>query len=175
MEPKGYMPYFEEPPVLAEIDIRGRFMMMACDIEWSLLNIILYSTTDPNNHHRINQFKGMMMHEKILCTICDLEKYHPNYYFEYKEHLDMLLEFKEVRNDMGHYRLDFEDDTLKSFKMPYIGEENGELRILWKHYTLDKMKDIISRFVNTNMKLMELVSKLQVQYNTTNALQSTTN
>jgi hypothetical protein len=30
MEPKGFIPYFEEPKVMAEIDIRGRFMMMAC-------------------------------------------------------------------------------------------------------------------------------------------------
>lgn len=172
MEPKGYMPYFEEPKVIAEIDIRGRFMMMACDIEWSMLNIIMYSTTDPNNHHRVNQFKGMMMHEKIQCIICDLKKYHPNFYIEYKEHIDMLVEFKEVRNDMGHYRLDFEDETLKSFKMPYIGEENGELRVLCKRYTLEKMKDIVSRFRKANLKLMELVLKLYEQYNSANAIQT---
>lgn len=168
MEPKGFMPYFEEPNVMVEIDIRGRFMMMACDIEWSMLNIILYSTTDPNNHHRVNQFKGMMMHEKIECTICDLKKYHPNLYNEYKDYLDMLIEFKEVRNDMGHYRLDFEDATLKSFKMLYIGEENGELRVLWKKYTLEQMKDIVTRFRKANIKLMELVMKLYAEYNSRN-------
>jgi len=160
------MPYFEEPKIMAEIDIRGRFMMMACDIEWSMLNIIIYSTTDPNNHHRVNQFKGMMMNEKIQCLICDLKKYHSKLYDEYKENIDMLMEFKEVRNDMGHYRLDFEDDTLKSFKMPYIGEENGELRVLWKKYTIEQMKDIVTRFRKANIKLMELVAKLHEQYNT---------
>jgi hypothetical protein len=76
---------------------------------------------------------------------------------------------------MGHYRLDFEDNTLKSFKMPYIGEENGELRILWKQYTLDQMKDIVSKFRKANLKLMELVSKLHQQYNSTNTIQSTIN
>lgn len=172
MGTNDYIPNFETPSTLAEIDIRGRFMMMACDIEWSMLNIIIYSTNDPYNHHRVNQFKGMMMHEKINCTICDLKKYHPNYYIEYKKYLDMLLEFKEVRNDMGHYRLDFEDDTLVSFKMPYIGEENGELRILWKRYTLKQMKDIVSNFREANMKLMELVSKLCQQFGSTSAISS---
>lgn len=171
MEPKGYMPYFEEPNILAEIDIRGRFMMMACDIEWSMVNIIMYSTTDPNNHHRVNQFKGMMMHQKIECMISDLKKYHLKFYAEYKDYIDMLMEFKEVRNDMGHYRLEF-DDSLRSFKMPYIGEENGELKILWKRYNLEQMKDIISRFRKVNLKLMELVSRLYDQYNRTHTGQT---
>jgi hypothetical protein len=175
MEPKGYMPYFEEPHIMAEIDIRGRFMMMACDIEWSILNIIMYSTTNPKNHHRLNQFKGMMMHEKIECAICDLKKYHLDFYIEYKEHIDSLVEFKEIRNDMSHHRLDFEDDTLKSFKMPYIDEQNGELRILWKRYTLEQMKDSVSRFRKANLKLMELVSKLYEQYNSTKTIQQTIN
>ena len=65
MEPKGYMPYFEDPKIIAEIDIRGRFMMMAVDIEWSMLQIILYSAPDPNNHRRVGRFEGMMMNEKI--------------------------------------------------------------------------------------------------------------
>ena len=164
MEPKGYMPYYEEPSVMAEIDIRGRFMMMSCDIEWSMLHIILYSSKDPNNHHRINQFKGMMMNEKIECTICDLKKYHPSYYGEYKEYIDVLIEFKEVRNDMGHYRLDFDDNSLKSFKMPYIGEKDGEVRVLWKLYTVENMRDIVTRFRKANIKLMELVSKLYNDY-----------
>lgn len=168
IEPKGYMPFFEEPKIMAEIDIRGRFMMMACDIEWSMLNIIIYSTTDPNNLNRVNQFKRMMMNEKIQCMVCDLKKYHPNLYAEYKEYIDMLMEFKDVRNDMGHYQLDFEDDTLQSFKMQYIGEEDGELRVLWKRYTVEQLKDVISRFRKANIKLMGLSSILFEQYKSTN-------
>ncbi len=164
MNPKGYMPYYESIDIIAEIDIRGRFMMMSCDIEWSMLHIIMFCANDPNNHHRVNQFKNMMMNEKIECTICDLKKFKPQYYAEYKEHIDMLLEFKEVRNDMGHYRIEFDDDTLKSFKMPYIGEENGELRVLWKHYTMIQMKDIVDRFRKANFMLMELVQKLNADY-----------
>ena len=157
MEPKGYMPYFEDIEVIADIDIRGRFMQMSADIEWSMLHIILYSAPDPNNHRRVNQFEGMMMNEKIECTICDLKKNKPYYYSEYKEYLDMLLKFKEVRIDMGHYRLNFEDKTLQSFKMPYIGNVCGELRVLYKTYTLSQMKDIVDRFRKANFKkLFEL-------------------
>lgn len=169
MRPKGYIPYFENLQIIAEIDIRGRFMMMAADIEWSMLQIILYSAPDPSHHRRANQFKGMMMNEKIECTISDLKKHKLNYYNEYKEYLDMLIEFKEVRNHMGHYRLQFEDEVLQSFKMPYIGTECGELRVLYKTYTLRQMIDIIERFRMANFTLMELVQKLQVDYNSITA------
>lgn len=165
MEPKGYMPYYEEPDVMAEIDIRGRFMMMSCDIEWSMLNIIIYSTDDPHNHHRVHQFKGMMMHEKIQNTICDLKRYHPKYYNEYKEEMGQLMEFKEVRNDMGHYRLQFIDESLKEFKMSYIGDKNGVEGVLWKSYTIDDMRNIITKFRKANMRLMELVKRLTDDYN----------
>ncbi len=36
MEPKGFIPILDDPKTLVEIDIRGRFLMMACDIEWTL-------------------------------------------------------------------------------------------------------------------------------------------
>lgn len=165
MQPKGYMPYFEDPKYLAEIDLRGRFMMMSCDIEWSMLNIMMYSTTDPHNHHRANKFEGMMMHEKIQNTICDLKKYHPELYSEYITEMGQLMEFKEVRNDMGHYRMDFDDDTLKSFKMQYIGNDGTAERVLYKPYTVDQMRNIITKFRKANIKLMELVQKLVEKYN----------
>ena len=165
MEPKGYMPYYEEPYVMAEIDIRGRFMMMACDIEWSMLSIIMYSTTDPYNHHRANKFEGMMMNEKIQNTICDLKKYHPNYYNEYKQEMGQLMEFKQIRNDMGHYTMKFNDASLQSFKMQYIGECDGQEKVLYKTYNIDQMKNIISKFRKTNIKLTELVEKLKEDYN----------
>ena len=44
-----------------EIEIRGRFLMMACDIEYCLLNIIMFCNPDPGNHERVGQFKEMRM------------------------------------------------------------------------------------------------------------------
>lgn len=165
MQPKGYMPFFEDPKYLSEIDIRGRFMMMACDIEWSMLNIMIYSTDDPHNHHRANKFEGMMMHEKIQNTICDLKRHHPELYDEYKTEMGQLMEFKEVRNDMGHYPLDFDDDTLTSFKMKYIGNDGNTEKTMYKYYTIVQMKDIITKFRNANVRLAELVKKLSDDYN----------
>jgi hypothetical protein len=160
------IPVDDNLETLAEIDIRGRFMMMACDIEWSMLYILMYSTNDPHNHHRVNKFNGMMMHEKIQTTICDLKKYHPNYYQEYIVELEQLMEFKEVRNDMGHYRMEFEKD-LQSFKMPYVGIENGVERVLYKSYTLQQMVDIILKFQKANMRFVELILKLKKDFNKT--------
>lgn len=167
MDPIGFIPYFEKTEIMAEIEISGRFMMMAADIEWSMLHIIIYSAPDPNIHHRANQFQGMMMNEKIECTICDLRKNKVNYYNEYKEYLDMLIEFKDVRNDMGHYKLEFKDDTFSSFKMLYVGSECGELKICYKTYTLVRMMEIITRFRKANLKFMELVQKLESDFHST--------
>ena len=153
MDPIGFIPYFEKTEIMAEIEIRGRFMMMAADIEWSMLHIIIYSAPDPNIHHRANQFQGMMMNEKIECTICDLRKNKVNYYNEYKEYLDMLIEFK--------------DDTFSSFKMLYVGSECGELKICYKTYTLVRMMEIITRFRKANFKFMELVKKLESDFHST--------
>lgn len=164
MEPIGYFPYYEKPEILAEIDIRGRFMMMSCDIEWTLLNIMLYSSDDPNNHHRVNKFEGKNMNEKIQNAVCDLKRYHPSCYEEYKFELGLLMEFKAIRNDLAHYRLIFEDETLQSFKMQYVGNDGEEERVMYKTYIVSELKSVINQFRNANLKLAELVAKLYNGY-----------
>lgn len=164
MEPLGYMPYFEKPEFLAEIDLRGRFMMMSCDLEDCLLGIIMFSAIDPNNHHRSKEFKGMMMNAKIEAAICDIKKYHPNYYVEYKDTFDQLMEFKGYRNDMGHYPIRFTDETLKSFTIRYIDNINGVDKFTTKTYTVQEIRDVVDRFRKAAVTLSQLVGKLHRDY-----------
>jgi len=79
-EPKGYIPIYEDVKTIAEIDIRGRFIMMACDVEWTMLYIMMYSSPDPINQLRRFNSDEMRMDNKIECTISDLKKYKPHYY-----------------------------------------------------------------------------------------------
>jgi hypothetical protein len=72
------------------------------------------------------------------------------------QRLGKLMGFKEARNDMEHYRLDFNDDSLKSFKMKYIGNDGNEERIMYKHYTVEQMKNVIAKFRKANVRLREL-------------------
>ena len=53
----------EVPDTKKEIEIRGRYLMMACDIEYCMLNIIMFCNPDPNTHERAGQFK---LHNKAL-------------------------------------------------------------------------------------------------------------
>lgn len=94
-----------------EIAIRGQYLMMACDIEFCLLNIIMYCNPDPNNHERVGQFRGMKMSAKINNVISDIKKYKPDYYSEFKDAFDGLEEFRIVRNDMAHHKGQFTEDV----------------------------------------------------------------
>lgn len=78
--------------------------MMACDIEWLMLNIMMHCSPNPLEQHRRYLSENMRMHNKIQATIADLEKYKPIYYQEYKEELEKLWEFKDVRNDLSHLK-----------------------------------------------------------------------
>lgn len=73
---------------LAEIDIRGRFMNMACDMEMAMLHIMVYCSPDPYNQKR--KFYKMFMHEKIQNTIADLKNYKPQLYKKYEDELMQL-------------------------------------------------------------------------------------
>jgi len=42
MQPKGYVPVYDNFETIVAIDIRGRFLMMACDIEFTLLYLMMY-------------------------------------------------------------------------------------------------------------------------------------
>ena len=74
----------DTPATIKEIEIRGRLIMLACDIEFCLLNIIIFCNPTPNNHERTGKFKKMLMQGKVDCVICDMKKYKPLYYNDLK-------------------------------------------------------------------------------------------
>jgi len=144
----------------AEIQIRGRFITMSCDIEYTLLNIMAYSAPDPNN--QIRRFKNMMMHEKINCTIADLKNHKPQYYDEYKDYLDKLYSFKEWRNDFCHYKMNFPDkEDLSKFDMVFVDEEGGIEGVKLRHYTISLYNEAITNFKKLNWKLVQLWMELK--------------
>jgi len=164
MQPKGFMPYYENPEIEVEIDIRGRYLMMACDIEYSLLNIMAYSAPDPQN--QVRRFKKMMMNQKIECTIADLKKYKSTYYDQYKDVLDELEEFRLIRNDMAHHTIEFHDNNdLTKFRTLFIDEDNGIEVMKYREYTLSFMAESVVRFRKSNKVLAELVFRLKNDYN----------
>lgn len=166
IEPKGYMPVFDDPQTIAEIDIRGRFLMMACDIEFTMLYIMIYCSPDPLNQVRRFNSDDMTMHNKIECTICDLKKYKPEHYATYKDELEKLWEFKTIRNDLAHLKMFFDKDSnFKLFKLLKIqDDENGQERLFYKPYTIEYLKESLKKFVDLNMTLFKLVEKLRVEH-----------
>lgn len=160
MEPKGHLPYYENLDILAEVELRGRFMMMACDLEWQLFSIMIYCNVFDQKKTR--KYKGMMMAKKIDCTIADLKKYNLDYYSEFKDAFDSLEEFKKLRNYFGHNRMRFEEAKHPSnFSFFYIDESNGAERIHQKSYTMSEMLDAIKRFRKLQQVFMTLVGRLQ--------------
>jgi hypothetical protein len=165
MEPKGYIPVFDDMETLAEIDIRGRFIMMACDLEFTLLHIMMHCAPDPMNQIRRFNSDEMRMHNKIECTISDLKKYKPHLYEAYKDDLEKLWEFKIVRNDLAHLKLLFDKNSdFKLFKFLLIqDDENGKERLHYKPYSIEYLKECLIKFVDLNMALVKLVEKLQAE------------
>jgi hypothetical protein len=151
----------------AEIDIRGRFLMMACDIEYTLLHIMMYCAPDPLN--QIRKFEGMMMHNKIEATIADLKRYKPNYYNEYEKEIAKLWDFKMIRNDMAHYKMHFPNESdLSVFRMVFVSNDNGVERVGYREYTLPFLVKSIKDFRRLNVVLAELAQKLMDEYNSRN-------
>lgn len=155
------MQYIEPNPI--EIDIRGRFMAMACDVEWSLLFIMAYASPNPNKSSRL--FEKMTMGKKIEKVICDLKKYKPDHYEKNKESLEKLWEFGEIRNEMAHYRMtvfDYGNSIL--LEMKYMGEENHLEVRKSKDYTIEFINDTIKRFNELNLIFSGLAKQLKSEY-----------
>jgi hypothetical protein len=163
MDPIGYIPYYDSVETMAEIDIRGRFMMMSVDIEFTLMNILVYSSADPLN--TVRKFKRMMMHEKIQNAISDLKKHKPKHYCEFADDLEKLWEFKEIRNDLAHNTLRFEQGKKPYyFEVIYVDEEQGIEHILTRQYSIAYIIDAVKRFRKLNMKLLKLQGILQNEF-----------
>ncbi len=163
MEPLGWIPRYDSMTTLAEIDVRGRFLMMSADIEFTLLLIMTYLSPDPLNQAR--RFKGMMMHNKIESTISDIKKYKPDLYIEYEQHLIQLWEFKIIRNDMAHHRMHFENvDPPSYFEIYYVDEDQGIERLATKRYLIKDAVETIRNFRRLNMTLYSLFQTIQEEF-----------
>ena len=156
-----------------EIEIRGRYLMMACDIEFSLLCIIMYCSPDPHNQHRLGQFTDMHMSEKINNAICDIKKYNYNYYLEFKNEFDGLEEFRIVRNDMAHCVGMFpKAPDLSVFKIDFIDKEDKKDKLnknewfRYKEYTETYILESLERFKTINSRLMSLWMVLKTEFDT---------
>jgi hypothetical protein len=155
-----------------EIEIRGRIIMMACDIEYCLLNIIAFCSPDPYNHERAGQFHSMRMKNKIDNAICDIKKHNMSYYKEFESSFNNLEKFREVRNDMAHYKGDFPlAPDLSVFKMVYIDKDqitNAE-GLKEKKYSEKQLIDNYNLFAVTNARLSLLWFRLKNEFDSTNS------
>lgn len=166
----------ENPEVKKEIEIRGHYLMMACDIEFSLLRIIMYCSPKPFNQKRLGEFTGMKMSEKINNAICDIKIYNNYYYLEFENEFDGLEEFKMVRNDMAHcvglfpkapdlsiFRIDFiekADTTIKK------DTKNKSDAFHYKEYDESYINDSLNRFKQIIWKLHLLSGRLEHEFQT---------
>lgn len=167
MEPRGFIPVFDSDNTLVEIDIRGRFIMMAVDVEFTLLHIMMFCAPDPQHQLRRFNSEEMRMHNKIECTIADLKKYKPHYYEEYKDELAKLWEFKTVRNDLAHLKLTIkagQKSKFEFFQFYFIQDnENGEDSLFYKDYTMEYFKEILKKFTALEMTLATLAERLKAE------------
>jgi hypothetical protein len=167
MEPKAWVPVYEEKQTLVEIDLRGRFLMMACDFEWTMLHIMMHCAPDPMNQVRRFNSKEMMLHNKIECTISDLRKYKPLYYEEYKHELEKLWEFKDLRNDLAHLKLQIENSNFENFRFYFIDDDgHGKEKLFYKHYTIEYFMQSLKKFADLHLVLAKLVERLQADMKT---------
>ena len=152
----------ESPEAKVEAAIRGRFMMMACDVEFSLMRIMANCSPNPLNQIRRFNSEEMRMHNKIEATICDLKKYKLHYYEEYKDRLAILWEFKIIRNDLAHYKMTIDktaDPIL--FNLWLIADDvNSKDKLHYKPYTADYLEISLSKFRQLNIDMEELADRL---------------
>lgn len=158
--------YEESVETVREITLRGRMMMLACDIEFSMLCMIMYCNPDPNNHERVGQFKGMRMAGKIECVICDMKKYKESIYNAFKSFFDGLDEFRKVRNDFAHYIGRFEEDG--AFRFNYVEKDivdGVEIeKIAWKKYSETEVSELLDKFSKINGVFFAIWRQLELEF-----------
>lgn len=158
-----------------EIEIRGRYLMMCCDIEYCLLNIIMFCNPDPNNHERAGQFKEMKMANKIESVICDMKKYEMQHYLNFKVAFDMLDDFRRIRNDMCHCKGSFPNaPDLSVFRILYIekadslDKQDKREYFMYRDYTSEFIENSVMDFGKINNYLGTLWHILSEKWNLRN-------
>ena len=148
--------------------------MMACDLEFSLLSIIMYASPDPFNQKRLGEFSEMHLNEKINNAVCDLKKYNRKYYKEFKEDFDALDEFRIIRNDMAHCVGFFPNKPdLNMFCVDSVQKEDKKDKANkneWfarKNYPNEYISESLDRFAAINMRLAALFYRLKLEFELT--------
>lgn len=140
-----------------EINIRGRFAMLSCDIEFSLLFIIGFAEAYENTTEIKRNLKGMTFNEKINNAKSVLKEFKPHLYTEYKDQLDKLDEFRIIRNHMSHFKGSFPNESdLSIFRVEFIEIHEKKQGIRFIDIPMDYIEGALERFIKLNCELVDL-------------------
>ena len=159
-------PYNLEEALLKEIEVRGRYLSMSCDIEYCLLQILIFCNPDPNNHDRSGKFKKMTMGDKINTVICDMKDYKQTEYIQYKTWFDCLEEFRKIRNHAAHDKMEFINKELNPVRFTFLQYDEATGKE-WSRFA--ELPDLfiqqsLQRFGSINHHLGMLWKTLQDEY-----------
>lgn len=139
-------PYDIEKANEREIQVRGKYLTMSCDIEYCLLNIIIFCNPTPDSNIRIGKFIKMTMGDKINAVICDMKKYKMDDYLLYKQYFDGLEEFRKVRNHAAHDKAEFINKELEPIQFTFLDTESKGARE-WA-----KVADFTALYIEQSLK-----------------------
>lgn len=99
---------FKDRMYWTEIELRGFYLSIACDIEYLLADITcacLVNNDDEKEGVRETLFENVMMSKKINMAINALKRYNKNYYTIHKDCFDKFIELNGLRNKFAHSRI----------------------------------------------------------------------
>ena len=149
-----------------EMQVRGQYLTMSCDIEYCLLNITLFCNPTPDSHDRVGKFIKMTMGEKINNVICDMKKYKMDDYILNKEYFDGLEEFRKIRNHVAHDKAEFINKELEPIRFAFLDTETKGAREWAKYAELPALyiTQSLQRFGTINHFLALLWMKYEKEY-----------
>jgi hypothetical protein len=150
-----------------EILIRGRFLVMGADIEYCILQIMLFCHPNPYAHERMGKFKKMTMGEKINNVVCDVKKYLLNDYLSYKEYFDGLDLFRDMRNHVAHDKMEFINEELNPIRFAFLQTDLIDKNKEWSRYAEfndSYLSECLEKFGKINHYLGILWSELESNF-----------
>ncbi len=67
-----------------------------------------------------------------------------------------------MRDIIAHKKMEFDEtNNFSSFRVLYVDENNGEEVIFESTFTIQEIRDFITRFANINLSLAYLVQRLR--------------
>lgn len=112
---------------IQEVKLRGAFIMQSCDLEMTLLHIMLYCIVDVEQQTIIkNGFRKMMLGDKIKKTIEVLKTYRAELYTKYESYFVDLESIKTLRNQMAHCTIKWEKMESENMSFEFLEIIKGE-------------------------------------------------